>query len=406
MTKNYTSKKNITVKSKKTNGGSVSSDLVSQLSASGDCQLDYPNKHNLLSNENILSNYGSFYKTTGGGKRKDINGGSIASDLVMELVGPSSCQRLPENVLNVLQKDFIISNYGSSFKTTGGGQKKLSLKKKSSFNENLISKTLSNIKQFFQNKVSMTNMLSNIKNYWNKNINFKLSTKNARTIISNLFKSNYQTIPITKKSVQLIKKGGARTVLPMRWFNPNYPDTYITQQSNCGNCPTAKTLPPYYENVNSYPYYNKSCMVGAGRPTLKWTQDTNGTGYRVDGDSVWMGSSNPENISQKFKNEMTGVTTMFKPSRGSVTVSEAQYMCNSTNCAPESNSFQVTNPTVQVSNINTDSAYSLDMPYTSGVVWPSDIANPTGDFSSQGLRVPNQRAGGRKKSMKKKQGKE
>ena len=39
-------------------------------------------------------------------------------------------------------------------------------------------------------------------------------------------------------------------------------------------------------------------------------QDTNGTGYRVDGDSVWMGSTNPENISQKFKNEMTGVTTM------------------------------------------------------------------------------------------------
>ena len=146
----------------------------------------------------------------------------------------------------------------------------------------------------------MTNMIGNLKNYWNKNINFKLSTRNAKTIISNLFNSNYKTIPINKESVQLIKKGGARTVLPMRWFNPNYQDTYITQQSNCGNCPTGKTLPPYYENMNSYPYYNSSCMVGGRQPPLKWTQDTNGTGYRVDGDSVWMGSTNPENINQLY----------------------------------------------------------------------------------------------------------
>ena len=399
--KNYSSKRKETAKNKKIKGGSVSSDLVSQLSSTVNCQSESSNHNNLLSNENIISNYGSSFKTTGGGKRKIIKGGSVASDLVMELVGSSNCQQLPKNVLNVLQKDFIVSNYGSSYKTTGGGKKGLSQKKKTSFNDNLISKTLTNIKQFFENKVSMSNMVGSLKNYWNKNVNFKLSTKSARTIISNLFNSNYQAVPVSKNSVQLIKKGGARTVLPMRWFNPNYPDTYITQKSNCGSCPSGKTLPSNYENLNSYPYYNRSCLVGGNRQPLKWTQDTNGTGYRVDGDSVWMGSSNPQNISQKFKNEMNGVTTMFQPSRGSVTVSEAQYKCNSTNCAPEPNTFMVTNPPVEVNNINTESKYSLDMPFTSGVLWPKRIAEPIGNFGNHGLRIPNQRAGGRKKSVKK-----
>lgn len=393
--KNYSSKRKITAKNKKIKGGSVS-----QYNSVGDCQKNLSNENNLLSKENIVSNYGSSYKITGGRKRKNIKGGSVASDLVMELAGHSNCQKLPENVLNVLQKDFIVSNYGSSFKTTGGGIKNLSQKKKTAFNENFISKTLINIKQLFKNNLSMSDAIGNLKNYWNKNVNFKLSTRNAKTIISNLFNSNYRTIPINENKVQLIKKGGARTVLPLRWFNPNYQDTYITQKSNCGSCPTGKTLPANYENLNSYPYYSNSCMVGGYGEPLKWTQDSNGTGYRVDGDSVWMGSSNPQNTSQKFKNAMTGVSTMFQPSRGSVTVSEAQYKCNSTNCAPETNSFKVSNTPVEVNNINTDSQYSLDMPFTSGVVWPQEVAEPIGNFGSHGLRIPNQRAGGRKKSTK------
>ena len=68
-------------------------------------------------------------------KNKFLFGGSVASDLVNQLTSITQCQSLPENVLNVLNKDFIISNYGASYKTTGGGknnQKKKSLTRVSS----------------------------------------------------------------------------------------------------------------------------------------------------------------------------------------------------------------------------------------------------------------------------------
>ena len=98
---------------------------------------------------------------------------------------------------------------------------------------------------------------------------------------------------------------------------------------------------------------------------------------------------------------MNGVTTILKPGRGSLNVSEAQYFCNSTNCSPQSNDLLVDNTPVEVRNINTDSQYSLSMPYTSGVVYPDRLVNPVGNFGNHSLPIPNQRAGGRKKSAKK-----
>ena len=57
--KNYSSKRKETIKNKKFKGGSVSSDLVSQLSSPGNCEPELSNHNNLLSKENIISNYGS-----------------------------------------------------------------------------------------------------------------------------------------------------------------------------------------------------------------------------------------------------------------------------------------------------------------------------------------------------------
>lgn len=371
---------------KKSKGGSIASDLVNQLSQKNNCQVDTSPGSPALSRENIISNYGSSYKTTGGGrtqKKKLLNGGSVASDLVNELVSPSVCDQLPKNVLKVLNKDFIISNYGSSYKTTGGGQIK---KKKKAFNENLISKTVSNIKNVLQKKISLNSVIDNIKSYWNKNVNFKLSTGNAKTIIKNLFNSNYKVISKNKNKSQIVKTGGARTVLPRRWFDPNYQDTYMTQQSNCNNCPTGKSLPASYDTTNYYPYYQKSCMVGG--KSLPWDVGNDGS-YRVDGDSTKLGSYNPMSFSQKFKNEMNGVTTTFKPGRGSVTVSEANSFCNSTNCSPEPSNNTLHNPSITVKNINSDSQYNTE--FTSGLVFPRSIANPIGNFGSQGLPIRNQR---------------
>lgn len=355
-----------------------------------------------MSAKNLSSN--SLKKNSLSKKKKTLSGGSVASDLVTQLVSTNKCQSLPENVLNVLNKDFIISNYGSSYKTTGGGK---SIKKKQNFNESFINRTLNNIKSFLQNKLSMNNMMTNMKNYWNRNVNFKLSNKNAKTIVSNLFNSNYRVESQNKNKVNVIKKGGARTVLPLRWFKPDYQDTYMTSnltggQNQQANCPTGRSLPSNYEASNYYPYYKKSCMTG-GRNNLQWDQDNYGN-TRTDGDSNKMGANIPQGLPQKIQNEMNGVTTMFTPGRGSLNVSEAQYFCNSTNCAPQSNDFRVDNTPVDVRNINTDSQYSIDMPFTSGVVYPRRIADPVGNFGGHGLPIPNQRAGGRKKSVKKQKG--
>lgn len=353
--------------------------------------------------KNLSSN--SFKKNSLSRRKKNLFGGSIASDLVNQLASNNQCQTLPESVMNVLNKDFIISNYGSSYKTTGGGK---SLKKnKPKFNENFISKTLDNIKSYLENKLSMNNMVTNMKSYWNNNVNFKLSTKNAKTIASDLFNSNYSVEAQNKNKVKVTKKGGARTVLPRRWFDPDYQDTYMTSNITSGenqpaNCPMGRSLPSNYEASNYYPYYKKSCMTG-GRNNLQWDQDNYGK-TRTDGDSNKMGANIPEGIPQKIQNQMNGVSTMFSPGRGSINVSEAQYFCNSTNCAPVNNDFRVDNTPVEVTNINTDSQYSFEMPFTSGVVYPSSVANPIGNFGTHGLPIPNQRAGGRKKSVKKQQG--
>ena len=345
------------------------------------------------------SNKKSFSK-----KEKSLFGGSISSDLVNQLSSVNQCQSLPENILNVLNKDFVIANYGTSYNTTGGGKNN---QKRQKFNESFIHRTLNNIKSFLQNKLSMNNMISNMKNYWNRNINFKLSSDNAKTIANNLFNSNYRVVSQNKNKVKVIKKGGARTVLPRKWFDPDYQDTYMNsnltgEKIQKVDCPTGRTLPSSYDSNNYYPYYKKSCMAG-GRNNLLWNQDNYGN-TRTDGDSNKMGANIPPGLPQKIQNEMNGVTTMFTPGRGSLNVSEAQYFCNSTNCAPRSNDYRVDNTRIDVKNINTDSKYSLDMPFTSGVVFPKRIAEPVGDFGSFGLPIPNQRAGGRKKSMKKQQG--
>lgn len=389
----------------KSQGGSIASDLVNKLTEKSSCNLktnSMNNKVDMIDRMNIISNYGSSYKTTGGmriPKRKIFKGGSVASDLVNQLTSSSNCQKLPSSVTNILTKDLIVPNYGTSYKTTGGGKKKTSKK----FQRGFIQKTISNLKKYLENKQPFTTLVNNVKNYWNKNLNFKLSTENAKTIINNLFNSNFSVTSKNKKQFNVSKNGGARVVLPRRWFDPNYNDTYVTQQSNCSNCPTARTLPANYESYNYYTHPNQSCLAGGGgyfNAKLNSTADTMGTGDRVRGDSTWMGSTNPENISQNYKNEMYGVTTTFKPGRGNITVSEAHNFCNSTNCAPEPRSSLLVNPNVTLKNINTDSLYS-PADFTTGVVWPRSVAQPIGDFGSSGLPIPNQRAGNKKKTLRK-----
>jgi len=58
--------------------------------------------------------------------KNNFFGGSVSSDLVMNLLTSNDCNNtlIEQPILQTIQDNFIVSNYGSSFFTTGGGQKK------------------------------------------------------------------------------------------------------------------------------------------------------------------------------------------------------------------------------------------------------------------------------------------
>ena len=107
------------------------------------------------------------------GQSNLLRGGSIASDLVNQLSPKEACQPLSQNIKNILTKDFIIANYGSSFKTTGGGQK---------FGVNFIQQIAGNLKK----KMSVNKVLQRMRQNWDQHQKSKLSEKNSKRILNDL----------------------------------------------------------------------------------------------------------------------------------------------------------------------------------------------------------------------------
>lgn len=345
-------------------------------------------------NKNTLSKFSK--------NKTNFFGGSVSSDLVMDLLTSNDCNTnlIETPILQTIQNNFIVSNYGSSYLTTGGGQKQMN-ETKNNFFDSFFSNSLKKINNYLQEKVSYNNLISNVKTFWNKNnktSNYKLDNKNTKHIINDLVKSNYsiqQKKNIKGKTVKrqnikspykfsVNKIGGSKTLLPLKWFD-NYHSDANNLSSNSNNlnrnCPQNLTLPSYYKENITVKNSNKSCLNkmpfngggGKGYHSLDWSQDISGTGYRINGDSTWMGSNIPQNINQSYSNLMNGKTTVFTQPESSILNSNAQYQCTTNNCNM-TYLRAIENPKIEVSNIDSNSKYSLS-DTTSGYIYPTSIIN-------------------------------
>lgn len=338
------------------------------------------------------------------GQSNLLVGGSIASDMVNQLSPKDCCTHLPNNIINILTKDFIISNYGSNFKTTGGGK---------NFSNNFISNIITNLKK----KTSIDNVLNNMIADWNNNNKNKLTRKNSKIILNDFLNTNPH---LQKSQLNKYKKGGARTVLPLKWFKPEYNYPYTSENTNMEGiiCPCPKTLPNAYNNINYYPYYRNSCTMKGGMANgkvtnadsirfLPWNQDTTLTGTRVDGDSVPTGAHIPLSPIQRINNHLNGTDPIFAPNRSDITnLMGAQSFCGTGDCkADDGFSGEMINPTECVTNFDSsilNTSEMNDLPNLIanqsyyGPLWKYDMYNPTDYTPIKPVTVPNQRAGSRK----------
>ncbi len=347
------------------------------------------------------------------GQSNLLAGGSIASDMVNQLSPKDCCTLLPNNVLNTLTKDFVIANYGSNFKTTGGGK---------NFSINFIQSIVDNLEK----KIPTDNILKNMTTFWNKYNNNKLTNKNSKIILNDFLNTN----PHLQKSFNnKFKKGGARTVLPLKWFKPEYNYPYTAQNTNMEgmNCPCPKSLPNAYNNINYYPYYRNSCTMNNMKGGtinakvsnadsvrfLPWNQDTTLTGYRIDGDSVPTGAHIPLTPIQRINNHLNGTDPIFAPNKSDITnLIGAQTFCDHGDCSADMGfTKDMINPNECVTNFDSSilsEGKISDLPsatpnesYT-GPLWSPDIFDPKNFTPPKAATIPNQRAGSRKKNNKSK----
>lgn len=346
------------------------------------------------------------------GQSNLLAGGSIASNLVNQLSPKDACTLLPNSVTDVLTKDFIVANYGSNFKTTGGGE---------NFSTNFIQNIVKNI----HNNLTTDKILETMRSDWNKKNKNRLTNKNSKIILNDLLISNP---PLQKKNNKK-NTGGGRTVLPLKWFKPDYNYPYTPENTDMKglNCPCPRTMPQAYNNINYYPYHRNSCTMNmkggdAVVPSsfdrkwrnLPWDQDTNITGYRVDGDSSMFGANIPRTPMQRLGNHLNGTDPIFAPNQSDVTVVDNSNMfCDKNNCSPDQGfSGKMANPTVCVKNF--DSSILSEGPVSdvlqnstpgnsySGPLWSPDVFYPKGHVASSQMTIPNQRAGSRKNIKKNK----
>ncbi len=341
------------------------------------------------------------------GQSNLLAGGSIASDLVNQLSPKDCCTLLPNKVLDILTKDFVIANYGTSFKTTGGGK---------GFSLKFINNIISNLKH----KLSIENILQKMRTEWNKNNNYKLNEKNSKNILNDLLVSNPS---LQSSNISKVYQGGARTVLPLRWFRPdfNYPNTPQNTNMKGLNCPCPRTLPEAYNNINFYPYYRNSCTMnmkgGQVNPKisnpsavrfLPWNQDTNLTGFRITGDSIATGATIPISPIQRINNHLNGTDPIFAPNKGDITnTMGAQFQCENGNCSPDvgyMGNDKLINPSICVRNFDhnilsespvNDNPNSTPADTYNGPLWDHNTFYPKVS-PPHPVKIPNQRAGSRK----------
>lgn len=317
------------------------------------------------------------------GQSNLLKGGSIASDLVNQLSPKEACQTLPQSIKSILAKDFVIANYGSSFKTSGGGQK---------FGVGFIEQIAGNLKK----KMSMKKVLQKMRQSWDQHQKTKLSDRNSKLILNDLLQSNPK-----------IKQAGGRIVLPSSWFNPRSPINFQpVAPGSPTNCPSPRQLPTTYTNFLETKYPERSCMTGGGGYNveandieatrfLPFNRDATVKTFRVDGDSNPFGANIPINPMQKFTNWLSGAKPLFAPSRSDVTnLQDANLFCGDGQCNFSRNlpNQALLNPKVPVDNFPANG-----QPNTiQATIWPDSVANPTVHVPQ--VRVPFQRAGSRKKT--------
>ena len=328
------------------------------------------------------------------GQSNLLRGGSIASDLVNQLSPSIDCQTLPSRIKDPITKDFIISNYGSGFKTSGGGQK---------FGVNFIQQIAGDLKK----KMSVKKVLQKMRQTWDQHQKTKLSDKNSKIILNDLLQAN----------PKLKQGGGGRVSLPIRWFKPQSQLNFQPVAPGCPiNCPTSKQLPHGYNNFLETKYPERSCMTGGGSYSveandieatkfLPYNRDSTDKTFRIDGDSNPFGANIPTNPMQKFTNWLSGTKPLFAPSQSDVTnPQDANLFCGNGQCNFNNNlpDQSLVNPKVPVNNFPMNGDPSI----TNATIWPDSVANPTVHVPQ--VRVPFQRAGSRKrtksttKSLKKK----
>ena len=315
------------------------------------------------------------------GQSNLLKGGSIASDLVNQLSPKEACKPLSQNIKNILTKDFVVANYGSSFKTTGGGQK---------FGVNFIQQIAGNLKK----KMSVNKVLQRMRQNWDQHQKSKLSEKNSKRILNDLLHTN----------PKLKQTGGGRVVLPMSWFNSGACNFQSVESGCPTNCPSSKQLPPTYINFSKTKYPGKSCMTGGSgynvEPNdieairfLPFNRDATDKTFRVDGDSNPLGANIPSGPIQKLTTWLSGEKPLFAPSRSDVTnPQDADLFCGNGQCNFSNNlpSQSLLNPKVPVNNFPINGK-----PETiQATIFPA--SDPTVNFNP--VKVPFQRAGSRKKT--------
>lgn len=318
------------------------------------------------------------------GQSNLLKGGSIASDLVNQLSPKEACQPLSQNIKNILTKDFVIANYGSSFKTTGGGKK---------FGHNFIQQIAGDLKK----GLSTNKVLQKMRQTWDQNQKSKLSEKNSKRILNDLLQTN----------PKLKQAGGGRVVLPISWFNPESQLNFQPVAPGCPtNCPSSRQLPTTYTNFLETKYPGKSCMTGGSgynvEPNdfqattfLPFDRATTSKEFRVDGDSNAFGANIPINPMQKFTNWLSGKDPLFAPSRNDVTnPQDANLFCGNGQCNYSNNlpNQSLYNPKVIVNNFPANG----DPTTRKGTIWSASVANPKVNVPK--VTVPFQRAGSRKKT--------
>ena len=303
-------------------------------------------------------------------KNKNKKGGSIASNRVNAL-SPKLCNTNKiSNTVNqntTPDKCFLLNNYSSIYKTTGGKSKKYTKKGGSiaSNRVNALSPKLCNT-----NKIQYP---------VNKN------TQLNKCFLFNNYSSNYKTTGGKKKTIKTRKntKGG-RVLLPMRYFNPNYYGNYIKQNIN-GN---------YYTNDNIIDntvikYTNcggkKTKKHKGGNISGKWWPLNRGN----PGDSMLTGSEIPRTIPQKIKNYFDGKSPILTDHRSDPSYSP-NLQLNNNNCSVVNN---------DIINSNSPLNGIGDIPYTTGSTFKKHNIEPS--LKASDFNIPFMRAGAGRKTKKK-----